>query len=281
MEQLLSIIFTPLVIQTGLICLGSQLVLQGLFAYVLPEGPWTKLPAFTAHQLVCLPLMVWVSLFGTITWFGSDADTDRIFDKVEGGYLLAQVVVGFLLFWDIPVGLATRFTEDTLMLLHHLGMLFLSIMAVGGFSAGYSVASYYALFFFGVVELSTVFLTFMAVFHPKEKYWYEWLESSKDTTTIGKIMAAMNEVSRVGFALSYLALRTVYFPYVMATTCVSDFWKAAMLPTEQERHGTPSGIFWGVIVLAVLFTMLQMYWGTLVVRQLLKAMGIGSKTKKE
>ena len=101
------------------------------------------------------------------------------------------------------------------------------------------------------------------------------------TTTIGKIMAAMNEVSRVGFGLSYLALRTVYFPYVMATTCVSDFWKAAMLPTEQERHGTPSGIFWGVIVLAVLFTMLQMYWGTLVVRQLLKAMGIGSKTKKE
>ena len=50
--------FPPLAVQAGLTCMGAHLALAPLLAFVLPAGPWTQLPNPTAHQVVCLPLML-------------------------------------------------------------------------------------------------------------------------------------------------------------------------------------------------------------------------------
>ena len=84
------------------------------------------------------------------------------------------------------------------MLVHHFGMLFLSCVPVGVFSQGHSVGSYYASFFFGVIEISTIFLTFVDVFHPKHKAWYNWLQQRKDTS-LGKLLNAANEAANEMF----------------------------------------------------------------------------------
>jgi len=50
-------ILTPVVLQTGLACIAAQGFFYVLFAYILPKGPWTDMPGFTAHQAVAFPLM--------------------------------------------------------------------------------------------------------------------------------------------------------------------------------------------------------------------------------
>jgi hypothetical protein len=180
------------------------------------------------------------------------------------------MVWGMMVLWDIPVSIFTKSLRDPLMLGHHIGMSFVSGVAAGMFSEE-PVGSYYAPFFFGVIELSSVFLCLVDLFHPKNSAWNEWLRSNK--TRIGHFLLTLNELSRVLFAISYLALRTVTFPYVMFSTCLMDFWEAAILPDE-ERHGAPSWSLVGVCLLALGFTFLQINWGLLVGRQVGKAVGL-------
>jgi hypothetical protein len=59
----------------------------------------------------------------------------------------------------------------------------------------------------------------------------------------------------------------IYFPYVVATGVVPDCLATI---SERPEFATP---LWAIVVLAVLFTFLQLYWGTLIIRQILKALG--------
>ena len=125
-------LLTEQVLQTGLLSLGVHCLLYCLFAYILPDGPWSKLPSYTAHQAVSLPLMIYVSYQGILAWFFnpqlSEFDTSeaRIKTLTEEGMHIAEFVFGFLLFWDIPVSLMTPVLNDALMMAHHIGMLFIS-----------------------------------------------------------------------------------------------------------------------------------------------------------
>jgi hypothetical protein len=263
----------PLVLKSGFLCLGIQLVLHAVCEYVLPSGPWTKLPSFTAHQVLALPLMTYVSYQGCNLWFSSTEPASaegRITDLFQEGVELAEVVFGFLLYWDIPVSIATPAKQDTLMLAHHIGMLFVAGVVMGNFCASSeSRGSYYAPFFLGVIESSTIPLCYVDVFHKKYKYWYNYMNDNKDNT-LGKVLAGINDVSRVCFALIFLAFRFFYFPYVAFGNCLQDFW----LMANQESDSALLGIF----VACLLFTGLQLYWGFLIIGQLRKALGLSSSS---
>ena len=105
------------------------------------------------------------------------------------------------------------------------------------------------------------------VFHPKQKAWHAYLATSKSLQTI-------NEISRVLFALLYVATRVLYFPYVMFTGVLPDCLSAA---NDHPEFVSP---LYTVMLLGILFTMLQWYWGKLVIQQIIKALGGDSKTKK-
>ena len=50
----------------------AQLFLAGLFAHVLPHGPWQAQPGYTAHQLISFASMLYVTAVGCGAWFFPD-----------------------------------------------------------------------------------------------------------------------------------------------------------------------------------------------------------------
>jgi hypothetical protein len=112
-----------------------------------------------------------------------------------------------------------------------------------------------------------VYSTVFAVFHPKQKAWNEYLAKSKFLTTV-------NDFSRMAFAVLYVGTRMVYFPYIIFYHCVPD---CLALATDRPELAGPS---YTLLVLAVFFMILQIYWGMLIIKQATKAMGGKSETKK-
>jgi hypothetical protein len=61
-----------------------------------------------------------------------------------------------MFFWDIPVSATTKELRQPAMLLHHVLMFFTAAVALGFLSGGRPLLAYYAPFFFGAVELSSL-----------------------------------------------------------------------------------------------------------------------------
>lgn len=277
-------LFPPLAVQAGLVCLIGQITLTCLFAYALPPGPWTKLPHLTAHQAVSFPLMIYLSYHGSVAWFleqdelAAQGTEGRMFGLSQRGHDMSAVVWGMMFLWDIPISFVVPALQDPLMLVHHLAMCFVSGVALGLFSTdGYPLGTYYSPYFFGVVEFSSIFLTVVDMFHPKNAAWHEWMNTSE--TMIGNISRTVNGLCRVLFAISFLVLRCVLYPYIMFSTFLKDFWMAANLP-EEQRHGASKGSLMVVFVLALASTGLQLHWGLLVAKQVAKAIGLAPEKNK-
>jgi len=65
------------------------------------------------------------------------------------------------------------------------------------------------------------------------------------------------------FAFLFLAVRFIYFPYVSITRVLPDIKNVA-------SNGTYTNALYGMGLLNVLFTVLQLYWGSLVIREIIK-----------
>mmetsp|Transcript_14083 Transcript_14083/g.20582 ORF Transcript_14083/g.20582 Transcript_14083/m.20582 type:complete len:281 (-) Transcript_14083:363-1205(-) len=274
---------TPVAVQSGLICIAVQSLFYVLCAYVLPKGPWTEMPGFTAHQIVAFPLMVYLAYNGVMAWVfsgGDDSDTDmyntpydRMLKLHPIGIKLSEIVVGMQLIWDTPLCLITPALFEPLMVAHHIGMFLTAAQLAGSFSR--SVGSYHALFYLGVIEISSIPLVFVDVFHPKHKPWFEYLKKKGPSS----LLHSLNEACRVAFALSFIVVRGILFPYEVFTSCVPDIFYTISLP-EEERDGATLLSLYTVLTTSVSFTFLQMYWATLVARQIMKALA-GKEGKKE
>lgn len=257
-------IATPLFFGVGLGCAGAQLLLWILFSYALGDGPWRAEPGFTAHQVVCMPLLIWLTYTGWSTWLGSDVPAStaaRVLDAYPVGYEMSQVVLAMMLFWDIPTGLLVKVMREPLMLAHHFGM---ALVALLGFVP---LFSYYAFFFFGVIELSGIFLCFVDVFHPKHKEWTALLETAPR-------LSKFNDACRALFVLLYMVLRAVLFPYVIFSGVVADYWSLLQLSQADPKvlRGVPLPLLTLTPALGVLFAFLQVYWGWLIIKQVRKMM---------
>lgn len=109
---------TPSTVGVGLAMLSAQCLLAAFFAFAAKTGPWKAQPGFTAHQLVYLPLALYVTYVGCTAWFGSSALTpaERVLGEDAVGLHLAQLQLAVLLLWDIPTGLAVKPLRDPVML---------------------------------------------------------------------------------------------------------------------------------------------------------------------
>ena len=249
---------TETTVVIGLSCLAAQILFALLFAKVLPHGPWTAEPGYTAHQAVCLPLMVYMAYTGCATWFGTvsyPSAESRVLALHMDGIYLAQVAFCELLFWDIPVGLAVASMREPVMLAHHFGML----AAAAG---GVSLNSYYGKFFFGACELTSVFLVICDLFHPKHKAWAALAEASPT-------LSALNNAMRGIFVLCYMLLRAIYFPYIVLSGLVPDVLEILTRPIT-SRNGASDAALLAPGIIGVCMVGLQWYWGYLLVQQLRK-----------
>ena len=99
-----------------------------------------------------------------------------------------------------------------------------------------------------------------------------WLEGAPVTR-------ALNDAVRALFVLSYMVVRALYFPYVVWGCYVPDMRAVLLLPLAQ-RKGQSDGALWLPVFLGTAFSLLQLWWGTLLVKQLRKMMRPPPPAKK-
>ena len=85
---------------SGLCTLGAQLVLWVIFAKLLGPGPWRDEPGFTAHQVICLPLMAICAVVGVRGWLspetadGYETAEARVLGIHPDGRYLSHLIFG-------------------------------------------------------------------------------------------------------------------------------------------------------------------------------------------
>mmetsp|Transcript_25013 Transcript_25013/g.54840 ORF Transcript_25013/g.54840 Transcript_25013/m.54840 type:complete len:300 (-) Transcript_25013:116-1015(-) len=273
----------PLLLPYGLKCLALHLILYVIFRNLLPsrngaetadDFPWKKSPSLTAHRLVAFFAMIhWTSLgfhhireYDYSTGSASESNVAALV-FVPAGYDIAQYAMGALLIWDIPSSLVGGSgPTDIMMHIHHLGMVLVTSCVLGlvGPSSGSSdgiVGTHVAPIFLGAIELSSIPLQIVDLFHPKKSpHWNKFANYSSSSSFFSKLCATINEISRILFAVLFLLVRGLYFPYTVATIAVPDFYAEGSLPSMI------------LLVMSMLFTLLQMYWATLVFGQVKSAL---------
>mmetsp|Transcript_17874 Transcript_17874/g.25325 ORF Transcript_17874/g.25325 Transcript_17874/m.25325 type:complete len:178 (+) Transcript_17874:1-534(+) len=169
------------------------------------------------------------------------------------------------------------------MLFHHVGMFLVASTMSGAFSGGQMIGYYYACYYFGVIEVSSIPLSYVDVFHPKYKYYFEWLndEKSGNRPMMKKVVHGLNEFCRISFAIAFLIFRGVYFPYVAFQSTIPDLWYAYHDETKAVPDGVPMWTGYFLIGFVTLFALLQFYWGTLVLKQIYKVVIPGDNGKKK
>lgn len=283
---------TPLAINVGVTCLIIQLTFTILFnkrTKLLPEGPWNHLTLLSAHQVVAFPLMIILTYYGFKDWFfdpnkesfSTSTPIDRIFGESNPNDVPLSIGSGAILLWDIPIGFISPPLRDPIMYAHHIGMFLVASIMSGLFCKWENmIGYYYASYYFGVIELSSVFLSYVDIFHPKYKHYYKWLNAKhtdERSIMLQNILNSINEVARLLFAATFLIFRGLYFPYVTFRYAIPDLLVAYETPPD----GVPlwTGNF--LIVMMGLFAVLQAYWGLLISKQVVKVLGGGSDDKKK
>lgn len=125
---------------TGAACLLAQAALTLLFARVLPDGVWRQQPAFAAHQVVALFVMVVMSVLGCLAWWAPESPHatphERIYGPNPAGERLAAVMLGELVIWDIPLTLLPSIYSPAAMG-HHVTTALIALLALRPYCAYY------------------------------------------------------------------------------------------------------------------------------------------------
>lgn len=241
MESILS----PLAIKVAVACLLAQGLLYCFFR-LFPQGSvWSNAPSYTAHQVIVFPLMTFLVWKGTIEWFFCKKKGDNLTaqDRVLQGSDFSDIVLAIML-WDIPVTILTPKLRNTPMMIHHVAMVVTAALSLGVWSNGTQLFGYYAPFYFGVTEVSTLPLVTMDLCKSKNLVAPSW---------VGPL-----------FAFLFLTVRAVYFPIVSVTQVLPDILDVA------AKQGIYPRVLYFMALLNVLFTILQLYWGSLVVQGIIK-----------
>lgn len=241
-------VLTPLALKVGLGCLVAQCVLYTFFRCngfgLLPTGSvWSTAPSYTAHQVIVVPLMMYLVWQGTVEWFfGNNSNDDTAQDRILQASKFCDYVLG-IMSWDIPITILTPNLRSWPMMIHHVAMVITAALSLGIWSDGKELFGYYAPFFFGVTEISTLPLVAMDLLESKGLASPTWLGLS--------------------FAVLFLSVRALYFPFVSVTRVLPDIRQL----TSKDIYPKP---LHAMAVLNVLFTLLQLHWGSLIVQELIK-----------
>eukprot|EP00310_Coccolithus_braarudii_P017715 CAMPEP_0183360906 /NCGR_PEP_ID=MMETSP0164_2-20130417/56141_1 /TAXON_ID=221442 /ORGANISM="Coccolithus pelagicus ssp braarudi, Strain PLY182g" /LENGTH=171 /DNA_ID=CAMNT_0025535353 /DNA_START=353 /DNA_END=868 /DNA_ORIENTATION=+ len=145
------------------------------------------------------------------------------------------------------------------MLAHHVAALLLAVLGVA-----YTYLHYYAPFFMGAVEVSSVPLIGVDFF--------------KEFKGLRKEYLILHELSRALFAVLFVLCRVAYWPFV-----TYHFWCDSMLELRAAWAGDIGPPIWVVLIFCasnLLLSALQFYWGSLVSKALVQKV-LGDEAHKE
>eukprot|EP00929_Paragymnodinium_shiwhaense_P006585 TRINITY_DN11027_c0_g1_i1.p1 TRINITY_DN11027_c0_g1~~TRINITY_DN11027_c0_g1_i1.p1 ORF type:complete len:305 (-),score=25.72 TRINITY_DN11027_c0_g1_i1:313-1146(-) len=223
---------------------------QGICMALFARLPMFKAnPGTMAHQAVVIVPFVFLAASGSWLWFFSRDFADAFAsDKLLGFYASAQslmIVMFAFQIWDFTVTLAVKELREIQHLAHHS---ITCILACCGLLSGENgCLLYYAAFFFGVTEVSSIPLAMVDMFRKNQQ-----LASAYPKT---------NELCRSVFAVLFLAIRCVYWPVVIVNLFI-QLWQ------QRDRVGLPLVVF--LYISGTGLTCLQYFWGSLVLRGVIK-----------
>ena len=227
----------------------------GLFLLhlVLQKSIGGKNAGLLAHQVcVFIPFMYSATRGSQLLFFdeGVAALTagtyaDRLYGFLPATWEMTQFFLGFQIY-----DLCATLLEPSLRKFEHLMHHGLSLLtALAGLSG--PLLQYYCPFFFGFVEVSSVPLCLVDVFRAVPP-------------RAGSFLGAVNEVSRIVFAVSFLAIRGIGFPYWQYSV-LCDL--AAAYRADDVRG--PLALGWFAFSGTVLCG-LQLFWAFKIIRILAK-----------
>jgi len=257
----------PIAVASGVASLAAQCILTGVFSKV---KPFDKEPGFMAHQVVALVLMILLTLVGGKIWLLPDDEASKMASTLDGRIrgataqhdFLFQVATGMLLFWDIPTGFVVKSLFTGASMGHHVVMCLSCISGLRG-----QLMYHYAGFFLGLCELSSIPLQIVEIFRPEH-----FPELTRDNPSLHQL----NEILRPLFAVLFMLTRAIYFPYVMLSQAIPDIVASIRL------GGGSAGEQIGLSIIGVgglLLTVLQIFWATLMWKQIKKALAGDDKKK--
>lgn len=212
-----------------------------------------------AFEIVAGISVTYLGLAGVIVTFGLLGVTDGIELSKDIYYKKSQFIVEHLIYpmitfqgWNVLLCFFCKDLRDPAMIGHHLVTASLAYFGLHPYLHGG------AMFFFGVAELTNIPLTVYDVF----KYF-------KTIGFIEKYPLTYSLSSQI-FGVSFIILRLIVWPYKSY-----QFWVGSMdlLTTGKAHSNFVVGFF---LVANIFLTLLQFYWGSLIVGSL-----IGKKPKKE
>lgn len=222
-----------------------QIICQVLFSL---GGPFKSRPAFVAHQVCSLFGVLGSGYYGYHYWT-TEANTvhtmqDRLFKPLEGGPVVTRINLAFQIY-DLVTTILIPEIRKPEMLGHHTLAIILAYYVIR-----YQYAHYYAIFFLGMTEISSIPLTFMDVF--------------KHIKSLQKPFEGFNNLCSYAFAALFISIRGIYWPitsYFFFVDVAAAF-KQDIMPNKFLAY-------FFVISNAVL-TLLQWYWLTLIFNRLIK-----------
>jgi hypothetical protein len=196
-----------------------------------------------AFEIVAGLCVTYLGVVGTLAMFHLYPEFDMTELEKNKFYGQAQFVEDHLIMpmlsyqgWNVLLCLVNADLRDPAMIGHHIATFSLAYFGLNPY------VHYYALFFFGFAEMTNIPLTLVDIF----KYFPDLKEK----------FSTINEICRISFALSFIVLRLIVWPYVSY-----GFWVGSLNLLQSGEAHSPLVVF--VFLAANIFlTGLQFFWGS-------------------
>ena len=191
-----------------------------------PKSAFHANPNKMGHYVPFLIAFQFMAVYGSYIWL-TDPDFHKI-DATWGYHPGAETILFSMLAiqsYDTPISLCIPELRQITFVLHHAVVLSLSIL-----SLRYRAFYYYAVYFLGVIELSSPFLAVV--------------DAARDYPKIAEKYPITNEICRVMFAIVFYIVRI--FGWFPVSYC---FWRDALyllLNSDAAMHQMPKWVpaFW-------------------------------------
>eukprot|EP00468_Gymnochlora_sp_CCMP2014_P006596 CAMPEP_0167756790 /NCGR_PEP_ID=MMETSP0110_2-20121227/9576_1 /TAXON_ID=629695 /ORGANISM="Gymnochlora sp., Strain CCMP2014" /LENGTH=240 /DNA_ID=CAMNT_0007642929 /DNA_START=188 /DNA_END=910 /DNA_ORIENTATION=- len=194
--------------------------------------------------------MSWCATYGCWLWANRASEIkDRVYGYQYGACLLAEFNCAFQ-GYDLAVSIVVKTLRKADRLAHHT---ITTILAFWCYH--YHLLLYYGIFFFGVSEVSSMFLAFVEFFKEFPKL--------RDLS-LNPCLHQFNELTRMIFAGLFLSFRVVYWPYVSM-----QFWADSIDTLGGENPALIVELIF-TLMANIGLTLLQFFWGTLILKQIHK-----------
>lgn len=244
--------------------LTAIVVVHLFLAWSLPKwknGPFAVKPQTAAHLAPFITCFTWMAYQGVSLWLFDPVIADPSFDRKFGEHAGAQTLIVSMLaiqLYDVPTSIIIPEMRELTFILHHIVVLILGFAALR-FRAMY----YYGVYFFGVIESSSPLLALV--------------DTMRDFPKLGAAFPVLNEVARVGFAITFFTVRIICWVPVSY-----EFWRDMLshFKADAPLHGMPLSIvaFW--LATHFFISMLQVHWGLIIVKAAI-AMAKGDLSARE